>query len=267
MRFRAIKKAAVPDDVKSRPLAGNVVPGQFDDAAFASISSGTGKEDNGCVPTRTVLVPHYKETYCDQSVSTSTSFAISIASNNGPEAVEPKKQSQNFVPNESAPNQGGVSTGDITGSGDPTEVDVLCGRGGGTNNHIGNKYFRQLVEEHRDEYFLSKKHGKGQISRKIVSIIQARGGRYLKRDDSTGKWCDIGDKQAALKTSQALREGLDVKKRQAFLVAQSITYVSPSQPNRTAGSYSGHGVYGYTDNKSNKNGKSYKRQRIAGPCS
>lgn len=31
-------------------------------------------------------------------------------------------------------------------------------------------------------------------------------GRFLKKDDVTGKWVDIGDKKAAEKTSQALRE-------------------------------------------------------------
>jgi hypothetical protein len=31
-------------------------------------------------------------------------------------------------------------------------------------------------------------------------------GRFIRKDDKTGKWVDIGDKKAAEKTSQALRE-------------------------------------------------------------
>ncbi len=31
-------------------------------------------------------------------------------------------------------------------------------------------------------------------------------GRFLKKDEKTGKWIDVGDKKAAEKTSQALRE-------------------------------------------------------------
>ena len=31
-------------------------------------------------------------------------------------------------------------------------------------------------------------------------------GRFLKKDEKSGKWYDIGDKRAAEKTSQALRE-------------------------------------------------------------
>jgi hypothetical protein len=31
-------------------------------------------------------------------------------------------------------------------------------------------------------------------------------GRFLKKDDKSGKWVDIGDKRAAEKASQALRE-------------------------------------------------------------
>lgn len=34
-------------------------------------------------------------------------------------------------------------------------------------------------------------------------------GRFLRKDETTGKWVDIGDKKAAEKTSQALREKTD----------------------------------------------------------
>ncbi len=37
-------------------------------------------------------------------------------------------------------------------------------------------------------------------------------GRFLKKDATTGKWFDIGDKKAAEKTSQALREKSDEEK-------------------------------------------------------
>jgi hypothetical protein len=46
------------------------------------------------------------------------------------------------------------------------------------------------------------------VARVIVRAIRTGDppGRFLRKDDKTGKWVDIGDKKAAEKTSQALRE-------------------------------------------------------------
>lgn len=87
--------------------------------------------------------------------------------------------------------------------------DVLCGRGGATNNHIGNKRFRSIVAEHQREYLAAKKKDKGLIARSIVQIVHERGGRFLKKQGDV--WVEVDNKKAAEKTSQALREGLDVR--------------------------------------------------------
>jgi len=93
--------------------------------------------------------------------------------------------------------------------------DVLCGRGGATNNHPGNQRFRAIVAEHMPEYLLARKKEKAHIARRVVRSIQRDGGRFLKRqkDHSTGTevWMEVTDKKATEKTSQALREGLDVR--------------------------------------------------------
>lgn len=252
------------------------MPGQFDDVdadadVFTRASKNKTKGDSGFtgyapdLPTQIVPNPECDQAqYVQRRPNPSISESVGTAPNSEYVPVKSKKQIQTNQ-NENNRNQDGTTISDVTDNGDPTEVDVLCGRGGGTNNHIGNRYFRQLVEDHRDEYFMSKKLGKGQISRKIIAIIQARGGQFLKRDGSTGKWCDIGNKQATLKTSQALREGLDVKKRQAFLISQSIVYnINSSQPNNSiAGSASSFTLH---DGIEHMNGQSHKRQRIAGPC-
>jgi len=93
--------------------------------------------------------------------------------------------------------------------------DVLCGRGGATNNHPGNQRFRAIVAEHMPEYLQAKKKQKAWIARTVVRTIQQDGGRFLKRDKDplTGRevWTEVADKKATEKTSQALREGLDVR--------------------------------------------------------
>lgn len=61
---------------------------------------------------------------------------------------------------------------------------------------------------HRPDYVRAPKIQKPSVARVIVRAIRNGDppGRFLRKDEKTGKWIDIGDKKAAEKTSQALRE-------------------------------------------------------------
>lgn len=89
--------------------------------------------------------------------------------------------------------------------------DVLCGRGGGTNTQVGNRKYRLLVQEFQPTYLLCRRKEKPLIARTIVLIIRKRGGRFLKKNEEDGGFYEVGDEKAEAKTSQALREGLDVR--------------------------------------------------------
>merc|ERR1712157_469082 len=78
------------------------------------------------------------------------------------------------------------------------------------------------------------------IARKIVRMIRQRGGRFLKRDDNTEHLFEVGDDRAEAKTSQALREGLDVratkgaaqllsKKKEGVPVSRSCSFATPDR--------------------------------------
>jgi hypothetical protein len=94
----------------------------------------------------------------------------------------------------------------------PGMNDVMCGRGGGTNNHIGNIRFRQLVNGHKLRYLAATKSEKPMVSREVVTIWRSLNppGRFLKQkpsaDGKSGLWSDVGDKKAREKASQCLRE-------------------------------------------------------------
>eukprot|EP00586_Coscinodiscus_wailesii_P011672 CAMPEP_0172510916 /NCGR_PEP_ID=MMETSP1066-20121228/232361_1 /TAXON_ID=671091 /ORGANISM="Coscinodiscus wailesii, Strain CCMP2513" /LENGTH=808 /DNA_ID=CAMNT_0013290085 /DNA_START=379 /DNA_END=2805 /DNA_ORIENTATION=- len=93
---------------------------------------------------------------------------------------------------------------------DPHENDVLCGRGGSINNHIGNEKYRTLVTQKKRVYLTARfKREKRLIAASIVQAIRNMDppGRFLARDSRTQVWYDIGDVKARDKTSQALREG------------------------------------------------------------
>eukprot|EP00816_Leptocylindrus_hargravesii_P011160 CAMPEP_0196821304 /NCGR_PEP_ID=MMETSP1362-20130617/78693_1 /TAXON_ID=163516 /ORGANISM="Leptocylindrus danicus, Strain CCMP1856" /LENGTH=350 /DNA_ID=CAMNT_0042200455 /DNA_START=167 /DNA_END=1219 /DNA_ORIENTATION=- len=88
--------------------------------------------------------------------------------------------------------------------------DVLCGRGGETNHHLGNVRFRTLVKQYQLEYLRARRSEKPKISTVIVQKIRSLGGRFLKRsapqENGDAVWRDVGNKKAREKTSQALRE-------------------------------------------------------------
>ena len=91
----------------------------------------------------------------------------------------------------------------------PHPHDVLCGRGGGTNNHIGNSHWRMLVAANKQLYITLPKRQKMLLSRSIVNAVRSQNppGRFLQKDSKTNFWFDVGDQRAQEKTSQALREG------------------------------------------------------------
>lgn len=92
----------------------------------------------------------------------------------------------------------------------PTEHDILFGRGGKNNKHVGNERLRQMARASIQTYKAASKKGKSHISRTIVSEIRALRppGRFLKRDYETGLWVEVGVEVAREKTSQALRDAV-----------------------------------------------------------
>ena len=99
-----------------------------------------------------------------------------------------------------------------------TESDVLFGRGGLTNTHVGNRRFRDIILLHRPDYARAIKIEKPNVARRIVKAIRCGSppGRFLKKDSKNGMWYDVGDKHAAEKTSQALREKTQAEKAAKF---------------------------------------------------
>jgi hypothetical protein len=89
-------------------------------------------------------------------------------------------------------------------------VDVLCGRDKVSHAHSGNKKFRQIIEKHREGYqTASCREKKTSITCQIVNMIRDCEGHFLKRDDVTGEWSDVGDDYAHEKVAHALRSAKD----------------------------------------------------------
>ena len=141
----------------------------------------------------------------------------------------------------------------------PHPHDVLCGRGGGTNNHVGNSHWRMLVAANKQLYVTLPKRQKMLLSRSIVNAVRSQHppGRFLQKDSKTDEWYDVGDQRAQEKTSQALREGApDIRSKlndgQQDHSTEDSTYDDTSSVNDLADSTAatgGSAVVSYPDPK------------------
>jgi hypothetical protein len=98
----------------------------------------------------------------------------------------------------------------------PTEKDILMGRGGKSNHHPGNKRYREEILNFKKTYAqLTSKEEKTDLSRHVVDYVHKYKGRFLALDKSVNppKWYEITDAVARRKVSQALREDNDPNKR------------------------------------------------------
>ena len=98
----------------------------------------------------------------------------------------------------------------------PKIILVLLSTTGGTNHHPGNKRYRKMVEDRKLDYVNSKRLDKPLVALEIIREWRGQDppGRFLKIDEKTGCWNDVGDKKAREKTSQALREKAPLIRKQ-----------------------------------------------------
>ena len=96
----------------------------------------------------------------------------------------------------------------------------MCGRGGKSNSHPGNNWFRTLIRENRILYQNCPKHTKLLVAKQVVAAVtQQRSppGRFIKAtttgDGAVVGWTQITYEQALGKASQALRENSRQRQR------------------------------------------------------
>jgi hypothetical protein len=91
---------------------------------------------------------------------------------------------------------------------EPTNYDVVCGRGKGSYNRLGNRRFRAIVQQHTDEYLASSKLDKTMVLNRIMYLVQAQNEgttRFVKRGKD-GLFTVISDDLAREKVGHAIRE-------------------------------------------------------------
>ena len=90
----------------------------------------------------------------------------------------------------------------------PHHNDVLMGRGGKNNAHVGNKQLRQFARELGLSYYHCPRLKKEGIYKELVKRIKQLDppGRFLRQDKLTLLWVEVGEKEEWSKASQHLRD-------------------------------------------------------------
>ncbi|CAB9514048.1 Nitrilase family, member 2 [Seminavis robusta] len=95
---------------------------------------------------------------------------------------------------------------------EPTENEVILGRGKQVATHPGNKRFKEVVLSHIKEYSAAQtKALKSNILSHIVSKIRGKSSfqaGFVKQDNSTGRWMVAEDSAARIATAQIFRDAL-----------------------------------------------------------
>jgi len=89
----------------------------------------------------------------------------------------------------------------------PTNVDILRGRGGGTNHHPGNKKFRDEARTFRQRYKdkATTRREKYELSLTLVKRARDYGGRFLERRNGNDKhWYLMSEGDVRKKASQGM---------------------------------------------------------------
>merc|ERR1719442_47609 len=127
---------------------------------------------------------------------------------------------------------------------EPTDNDVLFGRGGFTNTHPGNIKFREKALELRPWYESVSKEEKYNISDLLVEHVRAAGNRFLEKG-SDGLWHEVEGNGARKKASQALRERVRGKRISSAGRDGGISSSTKSNGSKNAADTSAEGLVGY----------------------
>lgn len=96
----------------------------------------------------------------------------------------------------------------------PGPYDVICARGKVAWNHSGNKFFRSIVKQNTERYAaaVETKIQRTRIVTEVVNEIRSRGNGFVKQEEDTGCWVQVGNLLAREKVGQHFRNALSTYK-------------------------------------------------------
>ncbi|KAL7568720.1 hypothetical protein ACA910_021714 [Epithemia clementina (nom. ined.)] len=106
---------------------------------------------------------------------------------------------------------------------EPTEKDVLLGRGEQVNHHKGNIRFRELRENLKDSYRKLSKRKRITVAIQMARSVHEWGGSFIKKDKNVS-WTEVEDLEAIRKCQHALREKKTLSKKRKRLLPDDCAH-------------------------------------------
>jgi hypothetical protein len=115
----------------------------------------------------------------------------------------------------------------------PSRFDVLLGKGRPCQEYYGNKRLHDIIACHYDEYNNAERRDKkSKIADQLVNVIKASPGRFLKRDEKSGLWVEVNDKEAREKVCHGLRRKREFDSKRGKKQVKPETVISMDQRNK-----------------------------------
>ncbi|CAB9518565.1 expressed unknown protein [Seminavis robusta] len=92
--------------------------------------------------------------------------------------------------------------------------DILMGRGGKNNSHVGNEKLREMARAVTEVYKKASKKEKSRMAWDLIEQVKQLNppGRFLRRIQDTGAWEEVPVSQAREKAGQCLRDAVATNK-------------------------------------------------------
>ena len=91
----------------------------------------------------------------------------------------------------------------------PHSNDILSGKGKRAQDHEGNKFFRKIIGNYKEQYITAARKDKVKYCNLIYDVVKELSppGNFLKQEQTSKLWFEIDKKKALEKIAHALREG------------------------------------------------------------
>ena len=108
---------------------------------------------------------------------------------------------------------------------EPRDMDVLCGTGKESWDHLGNIIFRRLAIHHYPTYAVATCRKSQTVATGAIynELVRIHGSRFLKKSSATNKWYVAGVKAARDKISHTLRKMKKMQERSLIQTHRATT--------------------------------------------
>lgn len=122
---------------------------------------------------------------------------------------------------------------------EPSNNDVLCGRGNVYSNHYGNQFFGKVIRDNITVYKeATSRPDKIKVVDGILDKIRDNGARFTKVDTQTERWYELNDVQAHQKIGHAIRDTIRLLRKGGnnnnnSIITTSNNYTTPNKEEKT----------------------------------